>query len=104
MATFTNDTLPWKLREGKPNHSGALSSEQIQRLSKDWDIAAKHLEEMSRNIDIGLSSELNLIQPNLSQPKREKGKREAETAIKKTREYFQSNGRHQQNIEQSKFR
>jgi len=82
MATQTKDTLPWKLRTQKSTEGGALTTAQISSLCTEFDFSSDALLALSRNLNIGLSEELHLSQPELRPAKIKKGIASLRRAIK----------------------
>lgn len=82
MLTYTKDTLPWRIRYKPKTESGALTEQQVANLSDAFEINIEAVQFMSQQLDIALSKDLHLAQPDLLALKREKGIREAASAIK----------------------
>ena len=85
LPTITKDTLPWKLRDEGPNSTGALSHTQIDALSQKYELGLDAVATLSRNIDIGLSRDLHLLQHELGPARTEKGVKDLKIALKNIR-------------------
>ncbi|WP_424988834.1 hypothetical protein [Microbulbifer sp. S227A] len=80
-AMASHHPVPWKLRTSARPSSGALSIEQIQRLGAAHGFNDGPLLELSRNLTVAQANPLNLSQPELAAPKKERGGREAQRVI-----------------------
>lgn len=85
MQTFTKNTVPWKLRPGKPTQNGALTREQISELSEQFGLDFVGLRRLSRKLDMALSEELHITQIEHYSARVERGVRELNAASKELR-------------------
>lgn len=85
MQTFTKDTVPWKLRLGKPTQDGALTREQVSQLSEQFGLDFVRLRRLSRDLDMALSEKLHLTQIEHGPARIERGVRELNAASKELR-------------------
>lgn len=83
MKTITLDTVPWRLREGKPSPNGALNHQQLQALGDAYGFMPDQMLDLSRRIDIGLSRELQIASPELSEVRQRRGRHELQTLVKR---------------------
>lgn len=82
MPTATRDTIPWRLRDGMPLPTGALTVAQMEGLASQFEIAIEHIQKLSQAVNIGLAMNLNMTQPEFAAAKRKKGVQLAQTAAK----------------------
>ena len=81
IPTSTRDTLPWRLRTGRPGERRALTAADLVDLSAEFDLNADILSRLSTKLDIALSESLNLSQPELSSSRIKRGVRELKSAV-----------------------
>ncbi|WP_442582058.1 hypothetical protein ACSBOB_08855 [Mesorhizobium sp. ASY16-5R] len=77
----TNDTIPWRLREGPATCQGALTEAHIVLLSATHEIGTDTLCELSKKLDGALSRQLNMTEPEFADKRADKGTREAKKAL-----------------------
>lgn len=83
MKTITLDTVPWRLREGKPSPNGALNHQQLQALGDAYGFTSDQMQDLSRRIDFGLSNELHITPPELIEDRQRRGQYELETVVRR---------------------
>lgn len=82
MKTVTNDTVPWRLRDGNALPNGALTHWQMQALGSTYGFSASQMVDLSKRVDIGLSRELHMTFPELVDDRARRGRSELESAVK----------------------
>lgn len=82
MSTETKNTIPWRLRTSRKSRIGALSPEKISELATNFHLDISAFEKLSLNLDIALSPQLHISQPEFRQAKVKKGVQEVYSTIK----------------------
>lgn len=83
MQKSTHDTVPWRLREGRPPLNGALEHQQMHALGEAYGFMPDQMLDLSRRIDIGLSRELHITSPELNDVRQRRGQVELKTVLKR---------------------
>ncbi|MFC3614539.1 hypothetical protein ACFORG_12265 [Lutimaribacter marinistellae] len=99
----SHNPVQWKLRTGAPQSSGALSIDQIQRLGAAHGFKDGPLLELSRKLTAAQADPLNLSQPELVAPKKDRGAREAQRAMNDLRRAEKAIDKAHEVIDQLRF-
>lgn len=99
----SHNPLPWKLRAGDPASSGALTMEQIQRICSAHGFTESPLLELSRKLAVAQRDSLDLSQPEIVVPKKERGGREVQKAIDKLKSAEKAIAKARETIDQLRF-
>jgi len=86
MRTYTKDSIPWRLRTEGNTKCGALSPDEVTRLSHDFDLDPLALGQLSIQVDTALSANLSFRQLELIPMQARKGADEVKVAIKALRD------------------
>jgi hypothetical protein len=100
----TKDTVPWRLRQGTQETSGALTEDQIDRLCREHDFDPDLVRALSQKLDDALSIRLNLSKPDMAPQRSAKGASEAAKAVKALRAAERELGKAREGIQPLRFR